>query len=56
MDDVDHNEIGSTTPVSITVLSVIPMRAGKLFALASVEIEIDGSQTGYFSCRGRRGE
>jgi stage V sporulation protein G len=42
MDDVDNNEIGSITPVSITVLSVIPMRAGKLFALASVEIDIDG--------------
>jgi len=42
MDDIDHNEISSTTPVSITVLSVIPMRAGKLFALASVEIDIDG--------------
>jgi hypothetical protein len=29
--------------VSIKVLSVTPMRAGKLFALASVEIDIDGS-------------
>ena len=28
--------------VSIRVLSVTPMRAGKLFALASVEIDIDG--------------
>jgi hypothetical protein len=42
--DVDPNpdEIGSTTPVSVTVLSVSPMRAGKLFALASVEFDIDG--------------
>jgi len=30
--------------VSIRVLSVTPMRAGKLFALASVEIDIDGIQ------------
>jgi stage V sporulation protein G len=30
--------------VSIRVLSVRPMRAGKLFALASVEIDIDGIQ------------
>jgi stage V sporulation protein G len=28
--------------VSITVLSVSPMRAGRLFALAAVEIDIDG--------------
>lgn len=30
--------------VRITVLSVTPMRAGKLFALASVEVDIDGVQ------------
>jgi hypothetical protein len=30
--------------VSIRVLSVTPLRAGKLFALASVEIDIDGIQ------------
>jgi stage V sporulation protein G len=42
MDGVDPNEIASTTPVSITVLAVTPMRAGKLFALAAVEIDIDG--------------
>src|SRR5882757_6541672 len=30
--------------VSITVLSVTPVRAGKLFALASVEVDIDGIQ------------
>jgi stage V sporulation protein G len=28
--------------VSITVLSVTPLRAGRLFALAAVEIDIDG--------------
>lgn len=42
MDDLVPDDVGSTTPVSITVLSVTPMRAGKLFALAAVEINIDG--------------
>ena len=42
MDGVVLDEIGCTTPVSITVLSVTPVRAGKLFALAAVEIDIDG--------------
>jgi hypothetical protein len=41
MDTVQSNETGSSL-VSITVLSVTPMRAGKLFALAFVEIDIDG--------------
>jgi hypothetical protein len=31
-----------TGRVTITVLSVSPMRTGKLFALASVEINVDG--------------
>jgi stage V sporulation protein G len=31
-----------TGSVSITVLSVKPMRSGKLFALASVELDFDG--------------
>jgi stage V sporulation protein G len=35
----DGDETGA---VSITVLSVKPMRSGKLFALASVELDIDG--------------
>jgi len=35
----DNAETGS---VSITVLSVMPIRAGRLFALASVEINVDG--------------
>jgi hypothetical protein len=34
--------IDTTVPVSITVLSVTPMRAGRLFALAAVEVDIDG--------------
>lgn len=42
MDGLVPDDVGSTTPVSITVLSVTPMRAGKLFAIASVEIDIDG--------------
>jgi stage V sporulation protein G len=33
---------GEGGTVSITVLSVKPMRSGKLFALASVELDIDG--------------
>ena len=33
---------GETGAVSITVLSVKPMRSGKLFALASVQLDIDG--------------
>jgi hypothetical protein len=35
---VQSNEAGSSL-VSITVLSFTPLRAGKLFALASVEID-----------------
>jgi hypothetical protein len=42
MDGPVPGDIGSTIPVSITVLSVTPMRLGKLFAIASVEIDIDG--------------
>jgi stage V sporulation protein G len=36
---LDDSETGA---VSITVLSVKPMRSGKLFALASVELDFDG--------------
>jgi hypothetical protein len=32
MDGNGSDAIGTTAPVSITVLSVTPMRAGKLFA------------------------
>jgi stage V sporulation protein G len=35
-------DCAETGAVSITVLSVKPMRSGKLFALASVELDIDG--------------
>jgi hypothetical protein len=41
MDGLQFDDAGSST-VSITVLSATPMRAGKLFALASVEINVDG--------------
>jgi hypothetical protein len=41
MDGIDPEEIATTAPVSITVLSVTPMRAGRLFALASVALDID---------------
>jgi stage V sporulation protein G len=42
MDGIGSDEILGTAPVSITVLSVIPLRAGKLFALAAVDVDIDG--------------
>jgi hypothetical protein len=42
MDGIGPEEIATTAPVSITVLSVTPMRAGKLFALAAVGLDIDG--------------
>ena len=41
MDGMQSDEGGSST-VSIMVLSVTPVRTGRLFALASVAIEIDG--------------
>ena len=41
MDGMQSDETGSNL-VSITVLSITPVRAGKLFAFASVEIDIDG--------------
>ena len=43
MDGMQPDESGSSL-VSITVLSVMPARAGKLFALVSVEVNIDGVQ------------
>ena len=42
MDGIGPEEILGTASVSITVLSVTPMRAGKLFALVAVEVDIDG--------------
>ena len=43
MDGMQPDESGSSS-VSMTVLSVTPARAGKLFALVSVEVDIDGVQ------------
>jgi stage V sporulation protein G len=42
MDGSGPDAIGTTAPVSITVLSETPVRVGKLFALAAVELDIDG--------------
>jgi hypothetical protein len=41
MDGMQPDESGSSL-VSITVLSVTPASAGKLFALAAVAVDIDG--------------
>ena len=41
----------SSSTVSITVLSVTPARAQKLFAFASIEIDIDGVQIGVHGLR-----
>jgi len=38
-DDTEHP---SSSTVSITVLSVKPVKFGRIFALASVEIDLDG--------------
>jgi hypothetical protein len=38
-DDTEHPP---SSTVSITVLSVKPVKFGKIFALASVEVDIDG--------------
>jgi stage V sporulation protein G len=42
MDGRTPDDDSPTTSVSITVLSATPIRAGKLFALAAVAIDIDG--------------
>jgi hypothetical protein len=41
MEALQNDDVGSST-VLITVLSATPIRAGKLFALASVEINVGG--------------
>jgi stage V sporulation protein G len=43
MASLQPQDAGSST-VSITILSITPMRAGRLFALAAVQIDIDGAQ------------
>src|SRR5712671_3653389 len=45
-----------SSTVSITVVSVTPARAEKLFAFASVEIDIDGVQIGVHGIRAMREE
>ena len=49
----EPDQLVSST-VSITVLSVTPARAKKLFAFASVEIDIDGVQIGVHGIRAMR--
>lgn len=41
----------NSSTISITVLSVTPTRANKLFAFASIEIDIDGVQIGVHGIR-----
>lgn len=55
MDGMQPDQAGSSL-VSIIVLSVTPARAGKLFALASVEIDIDGVQIEVHGIRALRAE
>jgi hypothetical protein len=38
----DDTDRPSSSTVSITVLSIKPVKLGKIFALASVEVDIDG--------------
>jgi stage V sporulation protein G len=49
-DHCGSNQSGSST-ISITVRSVTPSRANKLFAFASVEIDVDGVQIGVHGIR-----
>jgi len=51
---MDRSLPPETGLVRITVLSVTPMRAGKLFALASVEVDIDGIQIAIHGIRALR--
>jgi stage V sporulation protein G len=46
----------SSGTVSITVLSVTPARAQKLFSFASIEIDIDGVQIGVHGIRAMHAE
>jgi stage V sporulation protein G len=55
MDQLQSDDTGSSL-VSISVLSVTPSRAGKLFALASVAIDIDGVQIEVHGIRALRVE
>lgn len=55
MDALQLDDAGSST-VSITVLSLTPVRAGKLFAFASVEIDVDGVRLEIHGIRATRVE
>jgi stage V sporulation protein G len=47
-------KVDETSTVRITVLEVTPVQAGKLFALASVEIDIDGLRIEVHGVRAER--
>lgn len=55
MDGMQSDDVGSSL-VSIRVLSVTPARRGKLFALASVAIDIDGIEIEVHGIRALRVE
>ena len=55
MDCLEYDDANSST-VLITVRSVTPVRAGKLFALASVEVDLDGVQFEIHGIRATRVE
>jgi hypothetical protein len=54
LDDTDRPPSSST--VSITVLSIKPVKFGKIFALASVEVDIDGALIVIHEVRAMRAE
>ena len=49
--DHSRSDQPNSSTVSITVLSVTPARAQKLFAFVSIEIDIDGVQVGVHGIR-----
>jgi stage V sporulation protein G len=53
MNGMQPDDAGSSL-ITITVLSVTPAHAGKLFAFASVEVDIDGVQITIHGIRARR--
>ena len=55
MDGMPSGEVGLSL-VRITVLPVTPAHSGKLFALASVEVDIDGVQIAIHGIRALRVE
>ena len=56
MGGVQPSDEAGSSLISITVLSVTPARAGKLFALASVAVNIDGVQIAIRGIRALRYE